>query len=231
MHNTAEIAKEIARWKGDDVAYGVASADQRLGPVDSRRTALIVVDMQKLFSQDGMPLYVPGTAGLLPRINLLAEAVRGAGGQVVWLRQTWAAGAGFPNWMWSAFATAMHRLKLHTASGSVGHALNDAAAVQSEDWIIDKTLPSAFVQGSSDLHERLQAQGIDRLLITGCVSNGCCESTARDAMQMGYKVHFVYDATGTFSDDEQRHCIASLKRMHFFDICSVEECLEMLPSA
>nr|WP_296343412.1 isochorismatase family protein [Reyranella sp.] len=36
--------------------------------------------------------------------------------------------------------------------------------------------------GSSGLHQRLQTRGIDTVIITGCATSICCESTARDAM-------------------------------------------------
>jgi ureidoacrylate peracid hydrolase len=60
----------------------------------------------------------------------------------------------------------------------------------------------AFVPGSSDLHARLRERGIDTLIISGTVSQVCCEATARDAMMMDYKVFFVTDACATTTDAE-----------------------------
>ena len=56
--------------------------------------------------------------------------------------------------------------------------------VRDEDLISEKTRFSALVQGSSDLHDRLQTRGIENVLVGGTLTNMCCESTARDAMMM-----------------------------------------------
>jgi ureidoacrylate peracid hydrolase len=56
--------------------------------------------------------------------------------------------------------------------------------------VVNKRRFGAFVPGSSDLHARLQERGIDTLIISGTVTQVCCDSTARDAMMMNYKVFF-----------------------------------------
>ena len=43
-------------------------------------------------------------------------------------------------------------------------------------------------------HEKYKARGLDTLLIAGTVTNTCCESTARDASMLGYKVVMLSDA-------------------------------------
>jgi ureidoacrylate peracid hydrolase len=80
-------------------------------------------------------------------------------------------------------------------AGSEQHALWPRLDVRAEDRIVDKTRYSAFIPGTCDLHELLQARGLDTLIVTGTVTNCCCESTARDAMQMGYKVRLFRTAT------------------------------------
>ena len=44
------------------------------------------------------------------------------------------------------------------------------------------------------------APGIDMVLITGAATNGCCESTARDAMMLDFKVIMLSDACAAFTD-------------------------------
>jgi ureidoacrylate peracid hydrolase len=63
---------------------------------------------------------------------------------------------------------------------------------------------------SSDLHEVLGARGVDTLIVTGTVTNVCCETTARDGHMLGYKIVFVSDGTAAFSDEEHN---ASLLNM------------------
>lgn len=50
----------------------------------------------------------------------------------------------------------------------------------------------------SGLHEWLQAQGINKLVISGIRTEQCCETTTRVGSDMGYDVDYVLDATLTF---------------------------------
>ena len=51
---------------------------------------------------------------------------------------------------------------------------------------ISEEARKAAPTGSSDLHQRLQTRGIDTVIITGCATSICCESTARDAMMLTF---------------------------------------------
>src|ERR1700684_3920876 len=81
--------------------------------------------------------------------------------------------------------------------GDPGHALHADLEVLPADTVMEKTRYSAFIQGSSDLDRQLREWGIDTVLITGTVTNVCCESTARDAMMLNYKTVFVSDGNAT----------------------------------
>jgi ureidoacrylate peracid hydrolase len=56
----------------------------------------------------------------------------------------------------------------------------------------------------------LQARGIRTLIISGTMTNCCCESTARDAMQYGYDVVFVADTNATLTALEQETTLMNL---------------------
>jgi len=73
------------------------------------------------------------------------------------------------------------------APGTRGHEIYPTLKVEPQDEIVNKYRFSAFAQGASDLPERLRAQGYDTVLITGTVTNVCCESSARDAMMLNFK--------------------------------------------
>ena len=85
----------------------------------------------------------------------------------------------------------------------------------------------AFVPGSSDLHAVLQARGIDTVIITGTATNVCCESTARDAMMMNYKVIFVSDGTATYNDEEHNATLGIMLAM-FADVMTTDEVVDRL---
>lgn len=62
---------------------------------------------------------------------------------------------------------------------------------------VEKSAPSAFFPGRCRLPGLLQERGIDTVLITGTVTQVCCESSARDAFTLGYQVVMVADANAT----------------------------------
>lgn len=99
--------------------------------------------------------------------------------------------------------------------------------IEDADLIIDKTRFSALIPGTCDMDERLKARGIDTLVITGTLTNCCCESTARDALQMGYKVIFLTDANATLSDEEHNASLVSMCAI-FADVMDTSRLLELI---
>jgi ureidoacrylate peracid hydrolase len=94
-------------------------------------------------------------------------------------------------------------------AGAPGHALYPALEVRPEDEIVLKYRFSAFVQGSSDLPQRLTAGGFASVLIVGTVTNVCCESSARDAMMLNFKTIMVCDGNSAHSDAEHTATLAA----------------------
>lgn len=113
------------------------------------------------------------------------------------------------------------------ARGSFGHAIYPELDVLPEDWRVEKQRFGAFVEGSSGLHAQLQQRGIDTLIIVGTATNVCCESTARDAMMMNYKVVFVSDANACRTDEEHNATLGNILAL-FGDVQSTEEVIAAL---
>ena len=88
------------------------------------------------------------------------------------------------------------------SAGTQGHALWPELDVRPEDETVLKYRYSAFLPGTSELPDRLRALGFDTVLITGTVTNVCCESSARDAMMLNFKVVMVHDVLATYTDEE-----------------------------
>jgi nicotinamidase-related amidase len=74
--------------------------------------------------------------------------------------------------------------------------LLDAAA---PDLLVHKQVHSAF-HGDVDLHAWLQEHCIEQVTICGIQTNKCCETTARLAGDLGYRMRFALDATHTFDE-------------------------------
>jgi len=177
------------------------------------RTALIVVDMQNAF----MPLPVAHAPcdmapKIVPQINALAQAVRESGGVVAWIQTACTEGDKIT---WSnAHNIVSHDRALKRFSalerGSEGYALYKEMDARPDDIYVEKHRFSAFIQNSSDLDAILREKGIDTVLIAGTVTNVCCESTARDAMMLNYKVVMVSDCNAADNDEEHNATLRAI---------------------
>ncbi len=85
----------------------------------------------------------------------------------------------------------------------------DLAPLPSEKVVL-KHRYSAFY--NTDLETILRCLKIEDLVITGIMTNMCCESTARDAYFRDYRVFFLADGTGSINEEMQ---VASLLNLAF----------------
>jgi ureidoacrylate peracid hydrolase len=173
--------------------------------LDPTKTALIVVDLQNAFMVEEVAVaYVPIAVEIVPNVNRLAAVVRSTGGKVFWIKHTVdeASSIAWSEWLNMMTPSVREGLVKNLAPGSRGHAIYPGVEVKAEDEVVQKYRFSAFVQGSSDLPQRLRAQGYDTVLITGTVTNVCCESSARDAMMLNFKTIMVSDANAARTDAE-----------------------------
>jgi ureidoacrylate peracid hydrolase len=200
--------------------------------IDGARAALIVVDMQNHFVAEGFPAEVPISRDIVPNINRLAKAMRAAGGVVVWIQTT--ATGGLEHWgNYHAHMLTPERRWKRLASldeGAEGFKLYPALEPLRADLRIKKIKYSAFIAGSSDIDAQLKTRGIDTLLVTGTATNVCCESSARDAMMLDYRVIMLSDANATWTDEEHA---ASLNNflLFFGDVMNSDEAIAKLASA
>src|SRR5262249_22863273 len=136
--------------------------------------------------------------------NRLAVAVRETGGTVVWIKTIYSDET-LKSWssLYAMLGPARSKKRAEAlTSHSKGHDLWSALDVRKEDLIVEKNRYSAFIQGSSKLADELRKRDLDTLLITGTVTNVCCESTARDAMMLNFKTIMVSDGNAAMTDDD-----------------------------
>ena len=65
------------------------------------------------------------------------------------------------------------------------------------NFLIEKNLPGSFT--GTDLEQIIRNQNIDTITIAGYMTHLCCDTTARQAIHLGFSVEFLSDATGTIS--------------------------------
>ena len=104
---------------------------------------------------------------------------------------------------------------------SKGYELFPDLKVEPQDLIVEKKRYSAFIQGSSDLEAILRQRGLDTLLITGTVTNVCCELTARDAMMLNFKTVMITDGNAANTDEDHNAALSNFY-LTFGDIMSTD---------
>jgi ureidoacrylate peracid hydrolase len=199
--------------------------------MDPPKTALVVVDMQNAFMLPGVAhALCPMAERIVPNINRLAAAVRATGGTVVWIKTTFTPDALRD---WSTYFEMVtpeqggRRIAALTAN-SKGHELWSALEVKASDVVVEKNRFSAFIQGSSELAQVLRSRALDTVLITGTVTNVCCESTARDAMMLNFRTIMISDGNAAVTDEDHRASLCAFY-LTFGDVMSTDEviaCLE-----
>ena len=224
MHNI-----DIPQW-ATDIAMDRRGKAHIYADLDPCKTALILVDLQNGFMEEEVAIaYVPTAVEIVPNVNRLAAAVRRTGGRVFWIKNTLDENN---TSAWSEYFAMLTPAKrewalANMAPGTRGHEIYPTLKVEPQDEIVNKYRFSAFLQGASDLPERLRAQGYDTVLITGTVTNVCCESSARDAMMLNFKTIMVSDANAARTDAEHNATLASFYSI-FGDVMSTDFLIERL---
>lgn len=195
--------------------------------VDPVKTAHVVIDLQVGFMRPGAFAEVAVARDIISQVNEISKAMRAAGGTNIFIRfmvdlnepQTWSS-------MWDRMSTEAVQVFVDAFTpGAEQHALWPELEVSPTDLIVEKTRFSAFIPGTCDLDEILRKKGIDTLIVTGTVTNCCCESTVRDAMQMGYKVLFVQDGNASFDDASHNATLANMVGLFFADVCTADDAI------
>jgi ureidoacrylate peracid hydrolase len=184
--------------------------------------------MQNGFTEPGAPGEVPFAWEIVPNINRICGAVRAAGGHNYFLRFAMPPDPGdwpilvrhLPQPLYAVYRAAF-------APGSHAWRLSPALDVAPHDPVLDKTRFSAFTPGTCALPDLLRDHQIATVIITGTMTNCCCESTARDAMQLGYGVIFVSDGTAALSDAAHNATLNNMASL-FADVLTAEEVIMAL---
>jgi nicotinamidase-related amidase len=150
----------------------MAGADLRPAPL--AQSTLVIIDAQNEYL-DGK-LALPGIAAALDALGRLLAKARAAGAPVVHVQHKGRAGGLFD-------------LDAH------GGAIIDQVRPAGTESVVAKPLPNAFAQ--TDLDATLKKIGRTQLVIAGFMTHMCVSSTARAALDLGYKATVAADAAAT----------------------------------
>lgn len=177
--------------------------------VETSRCALLVIDMLRYFAHPGGRAYIPSSEAVLPGLGRLLQLWRGSGGTVVFTRHC------------------------HTGPedlGMLGKFFEDYIRCgESDSEIIEELEPMpaerVLLKNTYDgfhgtgLDEYLLELGLDQVLITGVLTQMCCETTARSAFVRGFEVFVPVDALTTTTEE-----------LHLCSLRSMASCCAVITS-
>ena len=201
-------------------------------PVESRRTALVVIDLTyqqasrdhglcKRIRDDGfgddLAYYLERIEQtVVPNVARLAQAFRRVGAPVVYTRCASLRGDGSDQtWRHRSFGLVC------TLDSKDAEILGEIAP-QDGDIVLNKTGSSVF--NSTNAEHLLRNLGITTLVVTGIFTNSCVEGTTRDAGDLDFRVLLAEDACAAMSARGHRNALEYLDA----NFCHVKPTAEIL---
>jgi nicotinamidase-related amidase len=199
----------------------VAAKEQAPLEMDPRRTALVVVDMQRYFAHAEYPFgqtlekLVPGIGEgyfrrvreqVIPNVQKLLAAARAQGMKVVYtgFGCCTADGSDLVGWAreFNQAARAMGGPAMWPSVEDPAWQIEDAVAPQAGELVINKTTSGPL--NSTDLERTLREMGVDTLVVCGLATDVCVTQTARETGDRSFRVIVAEDACTTLSEEQHR---------------------------
>ena len=223
MHNTS-IRQEII-----DRVIARRGRLHWFDTLDPHKSALVVIDMQAAFCAPGSPAEVAVSREIVAPINQLTRRLRKLGVPVIWILHANELYEGKSDWelFYNYVVADKIRAKTIESLAADRQIVWKDLEQDERDITVVKNRYSALIAGASTLERILRNLGIDTLLIAGTKTNVCCESTARDAMMLDFKVVMLSDCTAALSDDEHRAALETIIQQ-FGDVMTTDEAIDKL---
>jgi isochorismate hydrolase len=168
---------------------------ERKARIEPSRAALLVIDMQNYFHRIVGPI--------LKNTLRVIRACRERGVPIIFTQHGHrdpASDGGILGTWWGEMIL----------EGTEDWKLLKEMEVEATDLLLPKKRYSAFY--GTDLDETLRDRGIKDLIISGVMTNLCCETTARDAFMRDYQIFFLIDGTAAGKSDLH---VAALKNLGY----------------
>jgi nicotinamidase-related amidase len=171
----------------------------------TERTGLLLVDPYNDFLSDGGKIFpmikeVADQVHLLDNLRAVVNSARDAGIRVFFVpHRRWQPGD-YENWDHPNPTQKIVQNRHTFAKGTWGGEWHPDFVPRDGDIVVQEHwAQSGFANTDLDFH--LKQQGITHVVVVGLLANTCIESTARFAMELGYHVTLVQDATAAFTHE------------------------------
>lgn len=195
--------------------------------IEPNRTALLVIDVQNDFVDPAGAMASNGMdMSMLSKLPKVVDTVVGlsreAGVQIIWVYNTTLPHGLGESPAWHNFKTRTSKSHEYTIDGTWGWQLADPLQCHHNDIIIRKSRSSAFVR--TNLEGTLRGNGIECVMLVGCMTDGCVESTIRNAAHYDFYPSIVPEACA--SSRLEWHNNAIMHMTPRYDLFSIDDLRE-----
>jgi nicotinamidase-related amidase len=202
---------------------------------DKATTALLVVDPYNDFLSEGGKVWprvkeIALEVGLLDNLRAIHSAMRRAGMRIFIVpHRRWEPGD-YESWRHPS-PTQLGIMKRHNfARGEWGGEWHPDFVPQDGDIVVKEHWgQSGFA--NTDLDQQLKQHGISHVIVVGLLADTCIESTSRYAMELGYHVTLVRDATAAFTKERMHAAHELTGPTYAHAILKTSELIAALPKA
>ncbi|MCK5023104.1 MAG: cysteine hydrolase [Candidatus Aenigmarchaeota archaeon] len=186
--------------------------------VKLEKTVLLVVDIQNSFVEEGSPNEIEIIKDNLEKLKNFIDFCRDGGIEIIYTRHAFDREK-------NIIEAKLFPPKMNEAlrKGSHGWEIHDKIGPKEGDIIIDKNKYDAF--HGTNLNDVLRSKGTENVIITGTITQVCCESTARSAMSYDYNVIFCSDLNFSFDEELHERTLKVIKRS-FGEVLNSEEIMK-----
>jgi nicotinamidase-related amidase len=201
-------------------------------PIEDRKAALVVIDLQYLDAHpDGWVGRIARNRGreehlrerwdgidaIVPNVRRLQDAFREAGQEVVHVRVAYRTR--------DARDAGLAHMPAADLEGDERDERDDdflpEVAPQGDEMVFSKKSASVF--STTEIDDVLRRMGIEHLVVTGIVTDGCVELSSRDAADRGYRVTLVSDACSASTPEAHEDAIARMTDGSFIAARTTED--------
>ena len=157
---------------------------EKSSKINPHKTALMIIDMQNDFTEKGAIIEVTGIRKGFPKFKKFIDFCRDKGLLIIYTRHVYSPKHNpiearlFPELKRGGLRRNTH-----------GFEIDNYLKPQNYDIVLNKTRYDAFYK--TNLEKILKKNGITDIIITGTMTEVCCESTARSAMFRDFNIWFI----------------------------------------
>ena len=168
----------------------------------SKKSALLVIDMQNDFVKEGGSLFVPSAQGTILNIKMLVDSTRKKEMPVVYTQDTHFEG----DKEWTIWPE-------HCRKGTKGWQIIDELKPKENEMVFEKNRYDGFY-GTNLEHYLKHVWNIENLVIVGTVSNICVLHTAASAGLRWYNIVIPADGISSLTDFDQAMTLRQVSTLY-----------------